>query len=40
MGEERATTPVQSWHRGRVAGAATGQPPQGRLRGLSPLFFV
>ena len=24
---ERATTPVQLWHRGRVAGAATVQPP-------------
>ena len=36
----RPTTPVQSWHKGRVARAATVQLPQDHPRGMSPLFFA
>ena len=32
------STPVQSWHKGKVAKAAPVQPPQDHLRGISPLF--
>ena len=32
------STPVQSWHKGKVDEAAPVQPPQDHLRGISPLF--
>jgi hypothetical protein len=37
---ENYPTPVQSCRRGRVAWAATVQPPQGCPQCLSPLFFL
>ena len=38
-GGKRSITPVQSWHRGRLARAAIIQPPQDCPRGTSPLCF-
>ena len=37
---KKTTFLVQSWHSGRVVGAATVQPPQDCPRGTSPLFFT
>ena len=37
---KKPTSLVQSWHSGRVVGAATVQPPQDCPRGTSPLFFT
>jgi len=35
-GRDSPTTPIQSWFRGRVAGAATVQPPKGYVPSIFP----